>query len=182
MSLAAAQVARPRMKYVDEPFKMLVIGIASASVLTMTLATAVGVLDGRAVFWVPLGGMVVGNATNISVLAVDKLVTQIKDRRAEIEAYLALGATPREAIRKIIPASIRLGLTPIMINFKGIGLISIPGLMSGMILAGENPATAALFQVLIYFLLIFAGIVASLIITELAWKKLFNEDEQLIIM
>ena len=102
---------------------------------------------------IPLLGMVLGNAMTGVSLALDSLATAASRERAAIEARLALGADRATALRPVSLQALRAGLMPIINAMSAAGLIALPGMMTGQILAGVDPVEAVKYQILIMFLI-----------------------------
>ena len=102
---------------------------------------------------IPLLGMILGNAMTGVSLALDALVTTATRERASIEARLALGADRATALRPAARQALRTGLMPIINAMSAAGVIALPGMMTGQILAGADPVEAVTYQILIMFLI-----------------------------
>ena len=129
---------------------------------------------------IPLAGMLFGNAMNGAALAGDRLINAIKQNRLEIETRLCLGATPKQAVIAYQKEAIRTGLIPTLNNMLVVGLVSLPGMFTGQVLAGNNPRDAASYQILILFAIVLTNLMATILITEGVYKRFFNRDFQLI--
>ncbi len=101
----------------------------------------------------PLLGMILGNTMNAVSLALDTLTGEAENRRMEIESRLALGAPTAVAFSGLMRRALKVALTPIVNAMSTIGLVAIPGMMTGQILAGADPVDAARYQVLVMFLI-----------------------------
>lgn len=97
----------------------------------------------------PILGMVLGNLLTGVSLVLDTLATNVKRERPAIEGLLALGATRLEAIRPALAAALRTGMMPMINSMAAAGVVSLPGMMSGQILAGADPVEAAKYQIMI---------------------------------
>ena len=102
---------------------------------------------------IPLLGMVLGNTMTGIALGLDTLSTGLARERASVEAQLALGATRWKATRPLVRRSLRTGLMPIINSMAAAGIVALPGMMTGQILAGADPVEAVKYQVLIMFLI-----------------------------
>ena len=107
-----------------------------------------------------------------------RLVQDAGDRRAQIEAALALGASPRQCTAGIIRRSVRLAMVPVIDSTKTMGIVFLPGAMTGMILAGADPLQAVRLQVVVFMLLAAASLTATLV-SLLAPGRLFTAQMQL---
>jgi putative ABC transport system permease protein len=124
---------------------------------TMTLVALLGTLqpepwyDPR--YAIPLFGMILGNAMTGISLGLDALTTATVRERAVIEARIALGAARFEALRPVLQEAMRRGLMPMINSMAATGVVSLPGMMTGQILAGIPPAEAVRYQLMIMFLI-----------------------------
>ena len=113
-------------------------------------------------FLLPILGMIVGNAMSGVALVLDTATSSAARERQSIEARLALGATRFQAFEDILRRSLRTGLMPILNQMAAAGIVSLPGMMTGQILAGIDPVEAAKYQVMIMFLIAGATAIAVL--------------------
>ncbi len=113
-------------------------------------------------FMLPILGMLVGNALSGVSLVLDFITSAASRERREIEARLALGETRFVAFQDILRRSLRTGLMPILNAMAAAGIVSLPGMMSGQILAGIDPVEAAKYQIMIMFLIAGATAIAVL--------------------
>jgi len=113
-------------------------------------------------FALPILGMLVGNALSGVALVLDAVTSAANKERREIDARLALGATRFQAFEDILRRSLRTGLMPILNAMAAAGVVSLPGMMTGQILAGIDPVEAAKYQIMIMFLIAGATSIAVL--------------------
>jgi len=128
---------------------------------------------------IPLLGMLLGNTMNGIALALDNLTHNAWDKRPVIEARLTLGMTWSEAISDIRRDSIRVGMIPIINAMAIAGLVSLPGMMTGQILAGSPPLEAVKYQILIMFLIAAGTGFGTISAVMLGCRRLFDERERL---
>jgi putative ABC transport system permease protein len=102
---------------------------------------------------IPLLGMILGNAMTGISLGINTLTTTLVDRRGAVEAQLALGATRWQAVRQPVRRALRTALIPLVNRMAATGVVFLPGMMTGQILAGADPTTATHYQILISFLI-----------------------------
>lgn len=102
---------------------------------------------------IPVLGMILGNAMSGVSLALDRLLSDADNGRAKIEARLALGHPFKMAMREPLKGAMRAGLIPTVNGMAAAGLVSLPGMMTGQILAGVDPVEAVKYQLLIMFLI-----------------------------
>ncbi len=128
---------------------------------------------------IPLTGIMLGNALNAASLSLDALLSGIGRERSAIEAQLALGARYRDAMRPLIRASVRRGILPIINTMSAAGIVTLPGIMTGQILAGLSPVEAVKYQLLLMFLLAGANGIAAVGAAYFAAWRLTDERERL---
>jgi putative ABC transport system permease protein len=128
---------------------------------------------------IPLVGLVLGSVLNSSSLALDSLLGGVVREAPAIEAQLALGATMVQATRRLRRESIRRGMLPVINQMSAAGLITLPGIMTGQILAGMDPIDAVKYQILLMFLLSGAAGLAALVVVVLAARRLTDQRDRL---
>ena len=128
---------------------------------------------------IPLLGMVLGNALTGTSLALDRFMEDLVSRRSQIESLLALGATRWEAANETIKEALRTGMIPTINAMMVLGLVSLPGMMTGQMLAGVDPTDAVRYQIVIYFTIAAGTALACIGTILLAFRILFSPDHQL---
>ena len=127
---------------------------------------------------IPLMGMVLGNTLNGISVGLSTLTNELSQRRGEIDTALSLGATRYEAALPTIRQSIRLGMTPIINSMMVVGLVSLPGMMTGQLLSGTSPIEAVKYQIMIMFLIASATALGTVGVVALSYLHLFTGDHQ----
>lgn len=164
------------------------VGLMAFSMLALTgLATTLGateVVIGVEPWWrpryvVPLLGMVLGNGLTGMSLCLDELLSSLDEQRARVETELSLGATRWEAARAPLRESIRRGMIPILNSMMVVGVVSLPGMMTGQILEGADPLMAVRYQIVIMFMLAGATSFGCMLLALLVYRRLFNPRHQL---
>jgi putative ABC transport system permease protein len=130
-------------------------------------------------FIVPLAGMAFGNSMAICSICLDRLLREVKLNRTAIETALSLGADSKKALEDYGKMSIRASLIPTIDRLKTLGIIFIPGAMSGLLIAGTDPLVAAEYQIIVYLMIVGGGIITAILVGMFVRKKLFNSAEQL---
>ena len=128
---------------------------------------------------VPLIGIVLGNVLNSASLGLDTFYGGVVNARSAIEARLVLGATPQEALMPLMRDSIRKGLIPIINQMSAAGIITLPGIMTGQILAGMDPMDAVRYQILLMFLLAGGSGISVTLAVYLAARSITDERHRL---
>lgn len=163
-------------------FGATLLSLAFAGLTTSLLATTV--IVGVEPWWeprylVPLLGMILGNALTGVGLGLQRSLDLLDTGRAEVELLLARGATWWEAARPVVADAIRTGLIPILNNMSVVGLVSIPGMMTGQILGGVDPMLAARYQIVILFLIAGAVALSTAMAVLISTSSLFDADHRL---
>ena len=157
----------------------LAIGIGSG--LTIALLVVLGVFQFVPKDIIPIGGMIVGTSMTTATLVITRLSGDFHDQRDMIESKLALGATSRQASLLQFQRAIRSALTPIIDTTKTVGLIKLPGAMTGMILAGASPLEAVQLQIIVMYMLVGAATFTGLIAAWLTYRQFFSPAHQLVL-
>ncbi|MDQ6910764.1 MAG: iron export ABC transporter permease subunit FetB [Actinomycetota bacterium] len=129
---------------------------------------------------IPLGSMIISNAMNTTSLVMVRLRDDLATHRREIEARLSLGQTAAEASAPWHRSALRTGMIPVIDQTKVVGLVALPGAMTGMILAGASPAAAIRLQLVVMYMLLGGNAFAALVAGKLTLRRLFTADHQLI--
>lgn len=133
----------------------------------------------RPQYLVPLLGMVLGNGLTGISLCLDDVLASFDERRAQVETELALGASRWEAARDPLRNAIRRGLIPIINAMTVVGIVSLPGMMTGQILGGADPLLAVRYQIVIMFMIAGATAIGCMLLGLATYRRLFNARHQL---
>lgn len=128
---------------------------------------------------IPISGMVVSNSMIAVGLSYRSLISYFKDRRSDVEVKLSLGADIKEASKDIIRESIKVAIIPTIDSAKTLGIVSLPGMMTGLILAGSSPMEAIKFQIIVTFMILSSASISTMMVTYLSYKDFFNERMQI---
>ncbi|WP_341529054.1 iron export ABC transporter permease subunit FetB [Nostoc sp. UHCC 0302] len=131
-------------------------------------------------YMIPLTGIVLGNAMNAAAIAGERLVSTINASTLEIETHLSLGATPEQAVSQYRKEAIRAGFIPTLNQMMLIGMVAIPGISTGQLLAGVKPLDAVSYEILIMFMIAFANLLTTLLVTKGLCRQFFNSAAQLV--
>ena len=151
---AAEAVSRPAQAYDGMLFEVLLaMGVACGATITFGLILVVQVTPWYdAQYLIPMLGMLLGNSCSSVAVGLSAALEELSSGRDKVESLLVLGATRIEATREVVVRAVRLALTPLLNSMNVVGIVSIPGMMTGQILGGSDPAVAARYQIIIYFL------------------------------
>lgn len=133
----------------------------------------------RPQYSIPLLGMILGNTLNGISVGLKTFTDTLHQTRDEIDALLALGATRWEASIHAIRESIRTGMIPILNSMMIVGIVSLPGMMTGQLLSGTDPSSAVKYQIVIMFLIASATALGTVGVVLLCFRRLMTKDHQL---
>src|SRR2546422_8147902 len=148
-----------------------------------TLAYVIGVVVQVRPWWepqyiIPIAGMILGNSMTSAALAGDRLQGDLRARADEVEARLALGFSGREAVQPMVRAALRAAMIPTVNGMMTVGLVQLPGMMTGQILAGSSPLVAIEYQLVVVCLLAGATALASVAFVRLAAARYLTRAHQ----
>lgn len=174
MVLFATFTANRRISILNG-YRIAFLSISISSVVVIGSTLLVGVLSLKANELIPIGGMIIGNALNSYTQTIERFKSEVKGGIEITENFLALGTPLKEAFRLQIKASVKASLIPIINNLQTLGIIWIPGITAGMVLAGANPIKAVFFQIVVMFIMVCVAVLTSYIATNLSYKRILWE-------
>ncbi|MEI3597665.1 MULTISPECIES: ABC transporter permease [unclassified Oceanobacillus] len=180
MITAATHNARKKGASIQGITWKLVLTFIIIEVVTQGILIGFKITPAEAQYIIPISGMLIGNSMVLSILFLNRFTAEIEARKEETELILSLGGTPKQAIHYSLITSIKASMIPTIESQKTIGLVQLPGMMSGQIIAGADPVQAVQFQLLILFLLLTTAAVTSIILGFLSYPTLFNSRMQLV--
>lgn len=130
-------------------------------------------------YFIPITGMIIGNSMTGIALGANKLCSDIEDKRIEIENSLMLGASPVVATKEIVNNAFDSAILPTMNNMLTMGIVSLPGMMTGQILSGTFPLTAIKYQIGIMLAILGSTALATVLFVTLGYKTFFTKDNRL---
>ncbi len=154
MCLFAAWTAQRRASLRPKGIIVAFISISFSSTIVLSSMLLVKVVTLKANELIPLGGMIIGNSLNIYTLVTDRLKGEVKNTIDLIESRIALGATLKEALHPPVRSSVKAAFIPILNSLQTVGIIHIPGIATGMLLAGVSPLKAVSYQLAIMYMLV----------------------------
>ncbi|EPR44706.1 Conserved hypothetical protein CHP00245 [Desulfovibrio sp. X2] len=185
MVASAAHIVRGRVKErkVNVTVPVFVSMFASYFVVSVLVT---GVIVQARPWWqpeyfIPLSGMVVGNSMTAIALALDRLLSELRDKRERVEMLLALGADMREASADAVREALHAGVMPSVNSMMGVGLVFIPGMMTGQILAGADPLAAIRYQIVVMLMLVGATALGSLAVVLWVRRRCFGPAQNLLL-
>ncbi len=179
MVVVAAETVRRRAPEVPDLLPLALGAFAAAGAVSLGVLFGLGVfpLEARAV--IPVAGMMVGNSMTATVLVARRVFEELRDKRAEVEARLALGQAAPDAARPYVKAALRTALIPQVETTKAVGLVFLPGTMAGLILAGLDPIDAVLVQAAVMYLVLGSVATTTVVVAMGVRRRLFTADHRL---
>ncbi|WP_227677735.1 ABC transporter permease [Psychrobacter frigidicola] len=185
MTLIASGAAKNRVK---RAYKGLLTDTFIAVSISAVLVTIIAIaLILRVQPWytpqfiIPILGLILGNSLTAISLTSNQLVNAFHEQQGRIEMMLSLSATPFEAVHAPIRAAIINGMTPTLNSMLVVGIVSLPGMMTGQILAGADPTQAVRYQIVTMFLICVSSILGCTLSALLIYRRFFNDRQQLIL-
>lgn len=176
----AAINAKKRAPGLKNAFVISLLAILTSTGITLGLLVIAGAIKFVPAQIIPITGMIASNSMVAIGLCYRSMLTSFKDQRQAVLERLALGATLKQASIAIIRNSIKTGMSPTIDSAKTVGLVSLPGMMSGLIFAGIDPVKAIMYQIMVTFMLLSATSLGSVMACYLAYRSFYNEQQQLI--
>jgi putative ABC transport system permease protein len=178
MTLIAGRAAASRgsIRYRGMGFDALVSVSASSWLITALGLFAIIHIDPwyRPQYAIPILGMILGNTLTGVSLGLERITEELSARRSQVETLLALGATRWEAFRLPAQQATKAGMMPVINAMTVVGLVSLPGMMTGQILAGQVPGQAIQYQIVIMFLIAAASGLGTLSAVLLVYRRVFS--------
>ncbi len=130
-------------------------------------------------YLIPLAGMVIGNSMTGASLAAERLAAELRERREEIEATLCLGGTVQMAAQEAVGSAFRAALIPSVTAMAAMGLVFLPGMMTGQILSGTEPLIAVKYQIAIMCVITGSVALTTFLILRLGYGSYFTSYQSL---
>ena len=147
--------------------------------LTLTILVLSGAIKFTPSQVIPISGMLASNAMTAIGLSYRAMYKSFTDNRQQVLEKLSLGASVKLASQEILREAIKTGMQPTIDSAKTVGLVSLPGMMSGLIFAGVDPVHAIRYQIMVMFMLLSATSLASVIASYTAYQTYFTDRAQL---
>lgn len=179
LSVAAGTVMR---RVPDAPSGSLTRAFLSMALTAFTITFVVTGLVVRVEPWylpryvIPIAGMIIGNSMSGMALALERVFSDLDKREGEILALTALGATPWEAARDSVRSALRAGMIPGINTLSAVGIVFIPGMMAGQVLAGADPMVAAPYQIVVMLMIATSDVLGSTAAVMLTYRRRFTRD------
>jgi putative ABC transport system permease protein len=181
MISAAGAISSRRARGCPGALRISVLSILCGAGGVTALMTLLGAIDTAVSALIPVGSMLVANAMNANTLALDRFRSEVSAHVGEIESALALGAAPMVSVRDAVQFALRASLIPPIDSLRSLGIVWIPGLMAGMLLAGGSPVYAAIYQFVVLAMILASSGLTCFMSTWLMSQAAFSPAEQLIL-
>jgi putative ABC transport system permease protein len=180
MVVVASIVVKRRAPEVPGALPLALTALAVVSAVSMAVIYGLGIFPLEAQAIIPTSGMIIGNSMGATVVVSRRVVGELRDKRAEVEARLALGQPWSDASRPYVRDAMRTALLPQIESTKVVGLIALPGAMTGLILARVEPRDAVQVQLAIMYLIL-GSVATSVTVIGLGLsRRLFTPDHRLV--
>ena len=180
MTLVAANESRRRGRGTPRAYAAALLGIVTGTAATLGVLVAGGVISTEPQVLIPIGGMVVSGSMQAASLTLTSLHRSALERRPAIEAALSLGLPATAAFASEMRRAVRTALVPTIDSTRVVGLISLPGTMTGLIIAGVDPLQAIRYQIIVMYMLLAAWAVSALVTARAAQGAMFDDAQRLI--
>ncbi len=179
MTVVSGEIVKRRAPDIPSVRTGAYLALGGAMVVSLGIIFGLGVFEYEPVTLVVIAGITLGNTMPSAVLAVDTAAKTFTDKPGSIEAALALGLTPDQVSRLVTPGAVGTALIPQIERTKVVGLIALPGAMTGLLLAGVDPLSAVLVQIVIMYLVLGAVAIAVVSVVTVISMRAFTSDARL---
>lgn len=180
MIFNAAYNAAKRGKAIKKGLTISFLSITVGTIVTLAILILSKTIQYESYQIIPVSGMIIGNAMVALGLCYKQIASDFKNKREEVETKLSLGADILPSSIEIIRDSIKTGMLPTIDSAKTLGIVSLPGMMTGLILAGSSPMEAIKYQIMVTFMLLSTTSISSFIACYLSYRSFFNSRKQII--
>ena len=179
MVVMAAETVHHRAKAIPGIRGIALLGMGSAGGVALALVFIPDIIEVDPVMLVVVAGITIGNTLPATVLAVHRIQQYVADHRLELEGLLGLGFDARGAARYLVADTARTALIPQIERTKVVGLIALPGAMTGLLLAGVDPVDAVLLQIVVMYVILGSVATSVAVVTALGARRCFTPDARL---
>jgi len=180
----AIHMALQRNKTINKKFKLIVglsLSISGIAILCFFIMAVIGVSIFNPQYTIPISGMIIGNAMTGVSLGIKAFNESVNTQRARIDALINMGVTPQKILTPFVSGAIETALLPTLNSMLGMGIISLPGMMTGQILSGTLPMTAILYQIAIVVAITTVTCLSVFCALFFGSRTLYNKRSQIMI-
>jgi putative ABC transport system permease protein len=156
-----------------------ILAIGGTTAISLLVVFGFGVLPAEPIQLIVIAGITIGNTMPATVVAADLVATQMSKERIQVEGLLALGFTSRQAAKYVVREAARVSLLPQIERTKVVGLVALPGAMTGLLLAGVDPIDAVVLQLIVMYLVLGSVAVSTTVVAVVTASKSFTPDQRL---
>ncbi|GIO10258.1 UPF0014 membrane protein YjkA [Brevibacillus reuszeri] len=179
MISVASWNAASRGKNLPGIFWRIALCLFITELITMGLMVMLGLANPTPQYLVPMSGMIIGSSMIVSSLFLTHMNREVETAKGEIETLLSLGASTRQAVQGVLKRAVKASMIPTFDTMKTIGLVQLPGMMTGMIVAGASPIEAVRYQILIMLSFSSSAAISAVLISLLSYRLWFTKDSML---
>ncbi len=173
-----------RNKAINKKFKLIVaasLALSGLAIVCFFIMAVVGVNIFNPQYTIPISGMIIGNAMTGVSLGLKTFNESIQSQRNQIDSLVNMGVTPQKILTPFVNQAIETALLPTLNSMLGMGVISLPGMMTGQILSGTLPMTAILYQIAIIIAISAVTCLSAFCALHFGYKTLYNARNQMTI-
>ena len=162
-----------RLNLFNYTFPALLIGLSTVLVYFMFFVyTPTPIYDAK--YLIPIAGMLLGNSMTRAIVTFERFYNSVKDDSEGFASFIVMGGTVREAIIPYLRTAYKAGISPSLANMATIGIVFLPGMMTGQILGGSPPIVAIKYQITISLAILAATELSTLLMILFSLKKGFD--------
>lgn len=169
-----AYTATKRTPLQDGGFKIAFLALGISSAIVFLSMMVFGVIHMVPHEMIPIGGMIIGNALNVYTQSIERFRADVKNTIEIIEGMVALGAPLKEALRFASKSAVRSSIIPTLNMLQTVGIIHIPGITTGMLLAGADPLQAVSYQLAVMYMMVAVALLSALFSVSFSYKKIIG--------
>jgi len=171
--------AAQRGRGIQGAFWRIALTLFATECVTMAILIGFNIVEATPQYLIPLSGMIIGSSMIVAGLFLSHMMREAETSRGEIETLLCLGATRKQAVYEVVRRSVKASMIPTFDTMKTIGLVQLPGAMTGMIIAGASPVEAVRYQIIIMFSFSSAAAITAVLLALLSSPLWFTDDGML---
>jgi putative ABC transport system permease protein len=181
MIVFAALLSKRRAQGLPNAMNISLLSIAIGSGLTILVMAVVGVIQPSISVMIPVGSMIISSSMRTNSLALNRFRAEVEAHIGQIESGLALGASPNQVVERYMSNTVHASIIPAVDTLRSLGIVFIPGMASGMLLAGANPVYAAEYQFATIAMLFASSTLTALVAGMMLRSAIFSPAEQLVL-
>jgi putative ABC transport system permease protein len=168
-------------KDLNKNFKIAIgasLGLSGLLVLIFFVAVVVNKSIFNPQYTIPLAGMIIGNAMTGINIGIKTFMDSLKKERSKINTLLNLGVEPKDILKPFANNALETALIPTLNSMVGMGIVFLPGMMTGQILSGTLPTTAIMYQIAIMIAICTSVCITVFLSLNIGYKSLYNNRKQ----